>query len=34
LQSIPDEKSRQRLILNFDLETTKPEWALSDIVST
>jgi len=24
----PDEKSRQRLISNFDLETTKPEWAL------
>src|SRR5260221_516217 len=28
LQSIPDEKSRQRLISKFDLETTKPEWAL------
>jgi protocatechuate 3,4-dioxygenase beta subunit len=29
LQSIPDEKSRQRLISRFDLETTKPEWALA-----
>jgi protocatechuate 3,4-dioxygenase beta subunit len=29
LQSIPDEKSRQRLISKFDLETTKPEWALA-----
>lgn len=29
LQSIPDEKARQRLISNFDLETTEPEWALS-----
>jgi protocatechuate 3,4-dioxygenase beta subunit len=29
LQSIPDEKSRQRLIARFDLETTKPEWALA-----
>ena len=28
LQSIPDEKARQRLISKFDLETTKPEWAL------
>lgn len=27
-QSIPDERARQRLIANFDLETTKPEWAL------
>jgi protocatechuate 3,4-dioxygenase beta subunit len=26
--SIPDPKARQRLICNFDLETTKPEWAL------
>jgi protocatechuate 3,4-dioxygenase beta subunit len=28
LQSIPDEKARQRLVSKFDLETTKPEWAL------
>jgi protocatechuate 3,4-dioxygenase, beta subunit len=28
LQSIRDERARQRLIANFDLETTKPEWAL------
>jgi protocatechuate 3,4-dioxygenase, beta subunit len=28
LQSIPDEKARRRLISTFDLETTKPEWAL------
>jgi protocatechuate 3,4-dioxygenase beta subunit len=28
MQSIPDEKSRQRLISKFDLETTKPDWAL------
>ena len=27
-QSIPDEKARQRLIAKFDLQTTKPEWAL------
>ena len=27
-QSIPDESARHRLIANFDLETTKPEWAL------
>jgi protocatechuate 3,4-dioxygenase beta subunit len=27
-QSIPDERARQRLISSFDLETTKPEWAL------
>ena len=27
-QSIPDEKSRQRLISKFDLGITKPEWAL------
>jgi protocatechuate 3,4-dioxygenase beta subunit len=27
-QSIPDERSRQRLISTFDLEETKPEWAL------
>jgi len=28
LQSIPDEKARQRLISKFDLETTHPQWAL------
>jgi protocatechuate 3,4-dioxygenase beta subunit len=28
LQSIPEESARQRLISKFDLETTKPEWAL------
>jgi protocatechuate 3,4-dioxygenase, beta subunit len=28
LQSIPDERARQRLISKFDLEVTKPEWAL------
>lgn len=28
LQSIPDEKGRQRLIANFDLDATQPEWAL------
>ncbi len=27
-QSIPDERARQRLIAQFDLGTTKPEWAL------
>lgn len=27
-QSIPEERARQRLIANFDLATTKPEWAL------
>ena len=27
-QSIPDENAQQRLISKFDLETTKPEWAL------
>jgi len=27
-QSIRDEKARQSLIANFDLATTKPEWAL------
>jgi protocatechuate 3,4-dioxygenase beta subunit len=27
-QSIPDEQARQRLISRFDLEITKPEWAL------
>jgi protocatechuate 3,4-dioxygenase beta subunit len=28
LQSIPDERARQRLISKFDLGTTKPDWAL------
>lgn len=28
LQSIPDEKARQRLVSRFDLNVTKPEWAL------
>ena len=28
LQSIPDEKAKQRLVARFDLETTEPEWAL------
>jgi protocatechuate 3,4-dioxygenase, beta subunit len=28
LQSVPDERARQRLVSKFDLETTKPEWAL------
>ena len=27
-QSIPDERARQRLVSSFDIETTKPEWAL------
>jgi protocatechuate 3,4-dioxygenase beta subunit len=27
-QSIPDERARQRLVSKFDLEATKPEWAL------
>jgi protocatechuate 3,4-dioxygenase, beta subunit len=27
-QSIPDERARQKLISRFDLETTKPGWAL------
>jgi len=27
-QSIPDELARQRLIAEFDLATTRPEWAL------
>jgi len=27
-QSIPDQKARERLIANFDLATTRPEWAL------
>jgi len=28
LQSIPDEKARQRLVSKFDLEAAKPDWAL------
>jgi len=28
LQSIPDERARSRLIANFDLAATQPEWAL------
>jgi protocatechuate 3,4-dioxygenase, beta subunit len=28
LQSIPDERARQRLVSRFDLELTEPEWAL------
>jgi protocatechuate 3,4-dioxygenase beta subunit len=28
LNSIPDEKARQRLISKFDLELTKPDWSL------
>jgi protocatechuate 3,4-dioxygenase beta subunit len=28
LQSIPDEKARQRLVSKFDFDTTQPEWAL------
>ena len=27
-RSVPDEKDRRRMISAFDLETTKPEWAL------
>src|ERR1700704_1642889 len=27
-QSVPDEKARQRMISSFDLENTRPEWAL------
>jgi protocatechuate 3,4-dioxygenase, beta subunit len=27
-QSIPDERARQRLISRFDIEVTKPDWAL------
>jgi protocatechuate 3,4-dioxygenase beta subunit len=29
MQSIPDEKARRRLISAFDLETSRPEWALA-----
>jgi protocatechuate 3,4-dioxygenase beta subunit len=25
---VPDEKARQRLIADFDIELTQPEWAL------
>jgi protocatechuate 3,4-dioxygenase, beta subunit len=28
LQSIPDERARQRLVSSFDLDLTQPEWAL------
>lgn len=28
LQSVPDEKGRERLVARFDPETTMPEWAL------
>ncbi|MBI3680820.1 MAG: protocatechuate 3,4-dioxygenase subunit beta [Acidobacteria bacterium] len=28
LESIPDEKARQRLVSRFDLDLTEPEWAL------
>jgi protocatechuate 3,4-dioxygenase beta subunit len=28
LQSIPDERARQRLVSQFDLALTEPEWAL------
>jgi protocatechuate 3,4-dioxygenase beta subunit len=28
LQSIPDEKGRERLVAKFDLQTTEPDWAL------
>jgi protocatechuate 3,4-dioxygenase beta subunit len=28
VQSIPDERARERLVSKFDLETTKPGWAL------
>lgn len=29
LQSIPDEKARQRLIARFDMDAARPEWALA-----
>jgi protocatechuate 3,4-dioxygenase beta subunit len=29
LQSIPDQRAQQRLISTFDLENSKPEWALA-----
>ena len=28
LQSLPDDRARQRLISKFDLDLTQPEWAL------
>jgi protocatechuate 3,4-dioxygenase beta subunit len=28
LQSIRDERARERLVSRFDLQTTKPDWAL------
>lgn len=28
LQSVPDEKAKQRLLSNFDWQTTQPEWCL------
>ncbi|MBI1792038.1 MAG: protocatechuate 3,4-dioxygenase subunit beta [Acidobacteria bacterium] len=28
LQSVPDEKARQRLVSGFDIQVTEPEWAL------
>jgi protocatechuate 3,4-dioxygenase beta subunit len=28
MQSVPDEQARLRLVSKFDLELTKPEWAL------
>jgi protocatechuate 3,4-dioxygenase beta subunit len=27
-QSVPDEKARERMVARFDIDTTKPEWAL------
>jgi protocatechuate 3,4-dioxygenase beta subunit len=27
--SVPDEKARQRLISKFDMESTRPDWALA-----
>jgi protocatechuate 3,4-dioxygenase beta subunit len=29
LNSIPDEKARQRLIAKFDMDLTQPDWALT-----
>jgi protocatechuate 3,4-dioxygenase beta subunit len=28
MQSVPDEQARLRLVSRFDLDLTKPEWAL------
>jgi protocatechuate 3,4-dioxygenase beta subunit len=28
LQSVPDDRARQRLVSTFDLSLTQPEWAL------